>query len=409
MPDVGKKNGGRANYEGTVYERKDGRWEAALSYRNEGGELKRKRAYRKTRGEADAALTKMKADRDGGISLDGPNPSLEEYLVAWLRDSVVPSVSPKTLESYETACRVHIIPALGKVRIRDLTARRAQTFYSQKRREGLSVATRQKIQGTLKRALKQAVAWGELAANPVASLDPPKAPPEDEEDSEEVEAFSEEEAMRLVEAARGRGDRFRNLYVVAVRTGLRQGELLGLKWEDLHLDADPAGLTLRRSLAPRIGGGFYFTPLKKKRQRRRIALHKEATAAFLDQRELQARERERAGEGWTETGLVFPSTLGTPMFGRNVYNRYYRPSLDAAGLDRLSFHALRHTFASIALFKWRLNVKFVSEMLGHANITLTLNTYAHLLEGSHEDEMRRINALFSNPSGHENRGPRKAT
>ena len=398
----------KANHEGSVYQRKDGRWEAALTYRNDAGELKRRRAYRQSREEADKALTKMKSDRDGGISLDGPNPTLEEYLIAWLRDSVVPNVSPKTLESYETACRIHIIPALGNVRIRDLTARRAQAFYALKRREGLSVATRQKIHGTLKRSLKQPVAWGELAASPVASLDPPKAPPEDEEDSEEVKAYSEEEAMRLFAAAREKGDRFRNLYVVAVRTGLRQGELLGLKWQDLDLESDPASLKLRRSLAPRIGGGFYFTPLKKKRQRRNLALHSEAAAALLDQRELQARERETAGAWWQDQDLVFPSTKGTPMFGRNVYNRYYRPALDAAGLDRLSFHALRHTFASIALFKWRMNPKFVSEMLGHASISLTLNTYAHLIKGSHEEEMRRVNAMFSNPARRPTRGLEEA-
>ena len=211
----------KANHEGSVYQRKDGRWEAALTYRDESGKLKRRRAYRHSREEADKALTKMKSDRDGGLSLDGPNPTLEEYLIAWLRDSVAPSVSPKTLESYETACQIHTIPALGNVRVRDLTARRAQAFYALKRREGLYVATRQKIHGTLKRSLKQAVAWGELAASPVVSLDPPNAPSEDEEDSEEVKAYSEKEVMRLFAAARDRGDRFQNLYVVVARTGLR--------------------------------------------------------------------------------------------------------------------------------------------------------------------------------------------
>jgi integrase len=387
----------RANHEGTVYQRKDGRWEAALTYRDAHGNPKRLRVYRKAREEADLALARMKVERDGGVVLGGPNPTLREYLVAWLRDAVVQNVSPKTLEGYEIACRVHILPALGDVRIKDLTARRIQALYAQKRREGLSVASRRKIHGTLKRALRQAVAWGELAASPAEYLDPPTAPPEDNEDSEEIEAFSEEELEQLFQAAEDREDRFRNLYVVAARTGLRQGELLGLRWEDLDLNADPATLMVRRSLAPRIGGGFYMTPLKKKRQRRRVALHHEAAEALQRQRELQQVEApgftDRTGLG---RDLVFPSTRGTPMFGRNLYNRYYRPTLDHAGLPRLPFHALRHSFASIALFEWRLPVKMVAELLGHSNITLTLNTYGHLLEGSHENEMRRINALFGN-------------
>ena len=391
----------RANNEGSVYKRKDGRYEAALMHRTPTGESKRKRVYRKTREEADLALARMKVDRDGGVILSGPNPTLREYLVSWLRDAVVPNVSPKTLESYEVACRVHILPALGDVRIKDLTPRRIQSLYAAKRAEGLSVASRRKIHGTLKRALRQAVEWGEIPASPAANLSPPKAPPESEEDSEEIEAYSGEEALRLFGAARDRGDRFRNLYVVAARTGLRQGELLGLRWEDLDLEAIPSTLMVRRSLAPRIGGGFYMTPLKKKRQRRRVALHYEAAEALRAQRRLQEEEKREAGRAWDGTGLgaglVFPSTRGTPMFGRNLYNRYYRPTQDAAGLPRLPFHALRHTFASIALFEWQLPVKMVSEMLGHASITLTLNTYAHLVQGSHEDAMSRINAMYGTP------------
>lgn len=399
----------RANGEGTVYRRKDGKYEAALSYRLPTGELKRRRQERGTREEADLALARMKVDRDGGIVLDGPNPTLREFLVSWLRDVVVPNVSPKTLETYEVALRLHILPVLGHVRIKDLTARRIQALYAQKRAEGLSVATRQKIHGTLKRGLRQAVEWGEIAASPAANLSPPKAPPEDGEDSEEIQAYSEDEARRLFAAARERDDRFRNLYVVAVRAGIRQGELLGLRWEDLDLDSDPATMMVRRSLAPRIGGGFYMTPLKKKRQRRRVALHYEAAEALRDQRVLQERERQQAGRSWDDSclgrDLVFPSTRGTPMFGRNLYNRYYRPTLDAAGLKRLPFHALRHTFASTALFEWRFPVKMVSELLGHASVTLTLNTYAHLVQGSHEQEMRRINVTYSAPNGQPNGRP----
>jgi integrase len=149
----------------------------------------------------------------GGSPHTGRSPRLSDYLVSWLRDSVAISVGPKTLEGYEAACRVHIIPALGNVKLKDLTARKIQALNAQKMREGLSVRTRQNVHATLKRALKQAVIWGELPANPAEGIASPKAPPEDGAEAEEIKALTDEEARRLFDAAREEGDRFRKLYV----------------------------------------------------------------------------------------------------------------------------------------------------------------------------------------------------
>jgi integrase len=385
--------GKNANFEGSVYQRKDGRWVACLPYYTETGQRKRRYSYHRTREEADAALTEMKAARNRGAAHHtGRSPKLEDYLKSWLRDSVAVSVGPKTLEGYEVACRIHIIPALGHLRLKDLKARQVQALNAQKMREGYSVRVRENVHSTLKRALKQAVAWGELAANPMEGVTRPKAPTE-EESEEEIKALTDAEAERLFEAARECEDRFRNLYVVAVRTGLRQGELLGLKWQDLSLDTNPASLTLRRSLAAKIGGGFYFTPTKRKRQRRRVVLLDEAAEALRAQCELQAKERTRGR--WRENGLVFPSTIGTPMNSRNLYARNFKPTLRSTDLPDISFHDLRHTFATIALFEWNVHVKYVSEMLGHANTAITLNTYSHVLQGSYEGEIERLNRMRS--------------
>lgn len=263
-------------------------------------------------------------------------------------------------------------------------------------REGLSVRTRQNVHATLKRALKQAVTWGELSANPADGIAPPKAPPGGEAEAEEIKALTDEEARRLFDAARERGDRFHHLYITAVRTGLRQGELLGLKWEDLSLDTDPASLTLRRSLATRIGGGTYFTPTKRKRQRRRVVLLEEAAQALRDQRELQAEEREAAKGRWRENGLVFPSTIGTPMNARNLYARHFKPLVRDASLPDISFHDLRHTFATIMLFEWGASPRFVQEALGHSSIKITMDIYGHIMPGTMEGEVHRIQAWLSN-------------
>ncbi|MDP9485864.1 MAG: site-specific integrase [Actinomycetota bacterium] len=383
----------KANHEGSVYQRKDGRWEAVLTYRDGAGELKRRRSYHRSREEADRALTKMKAERDGGVAMSGDNPTLYEYLVAWLRDSVAVSVDPKTLEGYEVACRVHILPTLGRVRLKDLKARQIQALYAKKQREGLSVRTRRNVHATLKRALKQAVAWGELPASPAEMLDLPKAPAEEEE-AEEIKALWNEEAEVLFAAACEAGDRFRNLYVVAVRTGLRQGELLALRWTDVNLEVDPAVLTLKRALASRIGGGVHYTPTKRKSQRRKLALHWEAADALRGQRELQAEEREKAGEKWREHGLVFPSSVGSPMSARNLYRRHFKKVLASTELPDVTFHDLRHTFASIMLYEWGTSPRLVQEMLGHASIKITMDTYSHLLPNAQDAEIRRLQRLF---------------
>jgi len=390
----------RANGEGSLYHHKDGRaspWEASLTYRDGLGNLHRLRSSLKTREEADRALTKMKHERDGGIALAGPNPTLKEYLVGWLRESVAVSVDPKTLEGYEVACRLHILPALGNTRIRDLTARQIQALYAQKTREGLSVRTRRNIHATLKRALKQAVAWGELASSPAEMVDPPKALAEDEAE-EEMRALANAQAIQLFAAAEDVEDRFRHLYVMAVRTGLRQGELLALRWSDLSLESDPPALSLKRSLAQKIGGGHYYTPTKRKRQRRTIAILSEAADALRAQRELQEQEKAAAGERWQENGLVFPSTIGTPMSARNLYRRHFKPLIRSAGLPDISFHDLRHTFASIMIFEWGASPRMVQEAMGHASIKITLDTYGHLLSTSQPDEIRRIEALLSESS-----------
>ena len=387
----------RANGEGSIYEHKDGRrlpFEASLSYRDGLGNPQRPRSSHKTREEADRALTKMKYDRDGGVLLPSNNPTLREYLIAWLKESVSVSVDPKTLEGYEVACRLHILPDLGNVRLRNLTARQIQALYAKKMREGYSVRTRRNIHATLKRALKQAVGWGELAANPADAVDPPKARSADEEDSP-PKGLTDKEVRRLFAAAEQAGDRFRNLYVVAARTGFRQGELLALRWRDLNLEADPPSVSLKWSLAQKPGGGFYFTPTKRKRQRRTVAILSEAADALSRQRRLQEAEREDAGERWEEDGLVFPSTLGTPMSARNLYRRHFKPLVRASGLPDIDFHGLRHTFASVMLYEWGASPRVVQEAMGHASIKITLDTYGHLLPNTVGDEIGRIEKMLA--------------
>lgn len=244
-------------------------------------------------------------------------------------------------------------------------------------------------------ALKQAVRWGLIPQNPAAFVDPPRPSETDDDEREgggEIRALSEEQAEALFSASEDK--RWHHYYVAAVRTGLRPGELLGLQWGDLDLSGDPASLRIRRTLAIREGGGTYFKPPKSKASKRTLALHWEASEAFESQRAMLENEGLPVGK----RDLVFPSTTGSPMNRNNLCFRHLQPDLAAAGLPRLTFHELRHTFDSVALYEWRMPPAVVQQMMGHESIRMTMDLYGHLVPGSQEAEIRALRTLHKKPA-----------
>ena len=207
---------------------------------------------------------------------------------------------------------------------------------------------------------------------------------------EEVKALSPAQVQALLRVARGQ--RNEALYVVAVHTGLRQGELLGLRWTDVDLDAGK--LFVRRSLKV-VEDGLGFGPLKNRASYRSVPLNKSAVAALRAHRTRRNAEKLAAPE-WRDTGLVFPNRIGGPTDHNNLYYREYKPLLERAGLDRegFTFHALRHTFAT-ALFARGEHPKVVQSLLGHSSITQTMDTYSHLMEGMGGDAVDGLDQAFS--------------
>jgi integrase len=182
-----------------------------------------------------------------------------------------------------------------------------------------------------------------------------------------------EQVRMLFDAVRG--DRLEALYILAVTTGLRQGELLGLKWDDVDLDTGT--LQVRRSLTTAKGGPVLSAP-KTKGSRRSVKLSQTALEALRSHLERQLREIDRVGSMWRENGLIFASEVGEPLDRHDVTTRRFKPLLRRAGLPAIRFHDLRHTCATLLLSK-NVNPKIVSEMLGHATIAITLDTYSHVL------------------------------
>src|SRR5919107_2001250 len=274
---VSKKRG---NGEGSIYRRKDGRWVGQYTIYTTTGP-KYRYLYGKTRAVVADKLTKAMADRNGGLIFDAGSLRVGDYLDRWLSDSVRGTVRPSTFERHEGIIRLHIKPSLGRVGLKKLAPAHVRGLHREKLDAGLAPATVRKIHSTLHKALSQAVADGLIPRN-AADVKAPRPAPD------EMHPLSEPEARTFLETARETGDRFEALYVLAITTGLRRGELLGLRWAD----ADLARGTLRvgRALV-REGGRHVVGETKTKRGRRRVNLTPRTVAALRSHRKKQVEQR----------------------------------------------------------------------------------------------------------------------
>lgn len=363
----------RGNGEGSISRRKGGGW-IAQYYVDIGGVRKRRTLYAKTRAEAAAKLAKAIADRDGGLVYDAGKITVGEYLDGWLKDSVKGAVKETTYANYACVTRVHISPALGSVKLKSLTPAHVRGFYGEKARTHLSAATVRKMHVVLRKALAQAESDGLIPRNAADGVKTPRvsAP------GEEIQPLTSEKSAAFLEAACG--ERLEALYLVAIHCGLREGELLALRWDDVDLEAAKPALLVRRTITcGEDGRGWVVGATTKSGKGRRVRLTQQATTALRDHRKRQLEERMRLAGVWRDQGLVFPNETGGLFNPSNLRNRSFKRIKAHSGIrEDLRFHDLRHTCATLLLSR-NVNVKVVSEMLGHASITITLNTYSHVL------------------------------
>jgi integrase len=330
---------------------------------------KRRTIYGKTRQEVAEKLARSVADRNGGLTFDAGGLTVGEYLDRWLSDSVKDTVRQRTYERYEQIARLHIKLALGRIKLKTLTPVHVRALYREKLDAGLAPRTVQYIHVTLQKALSQAVADGLIPRNAGVSVKAPRPV------KKEIKPLSLEQARDFLKAARG--DRFEALYVLAMHCGLREGELLGLRWEDLDLDAGT--IAVRRTLSETRAGHRFEPP--KNGKGRTIRLTAGATDALKRHRAEQNAESLKLGELWEDHGLIIPNRVGKTKNAKALVARSFKPILKRAGLPRyVRLHDLRHTCATI-LLKMGQHPKFVQELLGHDNIGITLDTYSHVLPG----------------------------
>jgi len=369
----------RGTGEGSVYRREDGVWVASVTIGcDESGRRRRRVAYAKTQAGAIEKLTRLQSMRLDGTLAEPTKLRVGEYLSRWLEDSARPNVRPATYSIYEGLIRVHVKDRIGGVALSKLTPAHIQGVLSALEREGVSPRLRQMVHAVLRRALRQAVKWNMIPRNPAAVVDRPRAP------RPEIKPLDAEQCRRLLEGARG--ERLEALYVLAVTTGLRQGELLGLRWSDVEFAA--SALHVRRTLSEdQHSGRLNLTEPKTSRSRRRVDLPARALEALRT-------HRERLGAVPHPELLVFTDSEGGPIRKSNLLRRSFKPLLERAGLPLATrFHDLRHSAATLLLAQG-VHPKIVQERPGHSTITLTLDTYSHVLEGMQREAATKLDAIL---------------
>jgi integrase len=296
----------------------------------------------------------------------------------WLPAPHRDTVRKGTFERHEQIIRLHIRPSLGSMKLKALSPAHVQGFYRERLDSGLSPATVHKIHSLLHKALDQAVGWLLVPRNATEVVTTPRPAPD------EIRPLDSEQVKVLLEVASG--ERFEAVYVLAIHTGLRQGELLGLKWDDV--DLENGLIRVRRTLARHRGHLLLGEP-KTKRSRRTVRLTERAVDALRDHLARQVVQIESLGDLYRDQGLIFATQKGTLVNPSNLRKRYFAPLLEKAGLPSIRFHDLRHTCATLLLAR-NVNPKIVSEMLGHATIAITLDTYSHVLPDMQDSATRAL-------------------
>ena len=357
---------------GMIFEREKGVWYARVTFTDQEGKRRYIKRKADTKTHAKELVKQLLRDLDDSSDtvIEGCQLTLGKYFDRWLESAAKPRLTERTFSDYEDLARRYIRPFMGNKKLSDVRPLDIQALYSSMQERGLSARTVRYTHAVLTSALKQAVRWGILIRNPASMVDLPKLY------RKEMKALSPDEATRFLLAARE--DRWGLVFTLALVTGMRPEEYLGLQWKDV--DLDHGIITVQRTLCwRRRGGGWYFGIPKTSRSRRNIPIPFSVVRDLKEHKRQQAEERLKAGRNYQAFDLIFATTEGGPLMPQNLLRRHFRPILKRADLPQtVRIYDLRHSCATLLLAAQE-NPKVVSERLGHATITLTLDTYSHVL------------------------------
>lgn len=378
---VKKKEGRVSNGEGSVRKRSDGTFEIRVSAEDALGRKKRISLYGKTRKEVIAKRDALKLEEAAGTLASANRHTMTTFLAAWL-GHIENEVKPTTLQSYRYLVETHIVPRIGEVPLQKLTPLHVQGLINAMQQDNLSARTTSYARAVLRRALGMALRWGLVGRNVALNVEGPK------KESREMSVWTPEQAAHFLDVVRTESAQYYPLFYLAITTGMRRGELLGLRWQDV--DWQKQTLNIRQNVVVVNNRNVIVTP-KTAKSRRALFISAEALKVLEQQQQRTIKLREQAAH-WAEHDLVFPSSVGTPL-GSYTLNRMWWRLQEVAELPRIRFHDLRHTYASLALAK-KVALKVVSERLGHSNVAFTLQTYAHVYEEEHRAAALDAEQLF---------------
>ena len=370
----------RGHGEGSIYQRSDGRWAASISL--EGG--KRKTFYGKTRREVQEQLKTALHEQQKGLFVTGPQQKVGQFLTHWLENVHKQSIRSRTYERYEEIVRLHLVPGIGHHQLQKLSPQHLQSFYTKKLEEGLSPTTVISFHNVLHKALETAVRWNLVSRNTCDLVSPPRRK------HFEIQPLSTEQVQQLLATARGH--RLEALFILALASGLRRGELIGLKWQDINF---LTGMLQVRRILTRVpsklpGKGYVEAEPKTDKGRRSILLPPFVIEALREHRVKQLESKLKAGSAWQDHDYVFCTSIGTHLNPTRDVLDQLKALLQKAGLPDIRFHDLRHSAATM-LLGMGVHPKIVQEILGHNQISMTLDTYSHVLPTMQREAMSKMN------------------
>lgn len=375
------ENRKRASGESSIYQDEDGRWHGFVSMgKKENGRRDRRHASAAKRADVVAKVRALEAKRDAGIvEAAGRAPTVGEWLDHWLDNIAARKVRARTLESYRSTVRLHLRPGIGHHRLDRLQPEHLERLYGALADKGLSPASILRAHRVLSRALRVASQRAKVARNVAALVDPPtvKRP-------ETALPLSAPEARKVMAAAQTHRNAAR--WTVALAVGLRQSEALALRWSDV--DLDNGTLSVRRGLHRVSGQGLVYEEPKADRSRRTLALPKQLVEALRAHRAAQLEERIAAGPLWKDNDLVFAQANGRPIERKSDW-RAWKGLLDEAGVRDVRLHDGRHTAATLLLSEG-VHPRVVMEVLGHAQMRTTTDTYSHVMPALGRDAADRM-------------------
>ncbi|MFD1335723.1 tyrosine-type recombinase/integrase [Oceanobacillus iheyensis] len=357
------------------------KWYYSFSYKEGGKHKKKLKRGFKTKKEAEAAMVEAKDAMNKGSYVEPSKTSYGEFMITWLEDKRT-SVKESTYLTYKNLVNNHILPSLGNIQLGKITPRDIQSLYNSiKIDEKLSSENLRKVHTVINDSLNKAAKWSMILQNPAQLVDAPKVI------KKEVEVWDQDDIKKFLKVAKG--SRYFNAFLLALTTGMRQGEILGLRWKDV--DEENQTLSIVQTLSHK--GQQLSVGAKSVAGNRRISIDENTLKELIKVKTTQKKEMIMNRPVYNEDNdLVIRTNTGAPLSPRNLLRSFYS-CIEKAGVKNIRFHDLRHTHASL-LLKQGVNPKIVSERLGHANVRITLDTYSHLLPNLQKETANEFGKLF---------------